>query len=176
MTDRPYDPAALLAACARGERAALQRLYQAEAPLLLGIVLRLVRDRGLAEDILHDAFLRIWRGAVGFTPERGSPRGWMCSVARHLALNALRDRQRLVPLAENSEPLLAEHDDPARHAEGRRLEGCLQNLDAPRREAILAAYLDGCSHGEIAQRLQAPLGTVKSWITRGLKALRECMT
>jgi len=176
VTDRPHDPEALLAACARGERAALQRLYQVEAPLLLGIVLRLVRDRGLAEDILHDAFLRIWRGAAGFAPERGSARGWMCSVARNLALNALRDRQRLVPLAEEWEPLLAEHADPARQAESRRLDGCLQNLEAPRREAILAAYLDGCSHGEIAQRLQAPLGTVKSWITRGLKALRECLT
>jgi len=175
VTDRSPDPAALLAACARGERAALQRLYQHEAPLLLGIVLRLVRDRGLAEDILHDAFLRIWRGAAGFAPERGSARGWMCSIARNLALNALRDRQRLVPLADEWEPL-AESADPAREADGRRLEGCLQNLEAPRREAILAAYLDGCSHGEIAQRLQAPLGTVKSWITRGLKALRECMT
>jgi len=174
VTDPLYDPAALLAACARGERAALQRLYQHEAPLLLGIVLRLVRDRGLAEDILHDAFLRIWRGAAGFAPERGSARGWMCSIARNLALNALRDRQRLVPLADGWEPL-AESADPAREADGRRLEGCLQNLEAPRREAILAAYLDGCSHGEIAQRLQAPLGTVKSWIRRGLQRLKGCL-
>ena len=92
----PFDYEAHLLACARGERQALHRLYQHEGARLLGVARRLVRDTALAEDIVHDAFIRIWTGAGGFDPVRGSARGWMFSVTRHLALNVLRRQGREV--------------------------------------------------------------------------------
>lgn len=179
--ERTFDYEATLAACARGERPALQRLYQQEAARLLGVLLRLVREPALAEDLLHDAFLRIWTGASSFDPARGSARGWVYSVARHLALNHLRNRHREIQGADVEELLgveetgiaLGEGIDVTLHAA--RINLCLDQLPPARRACIVHAYVDGFSHAEIAHKLGAPLGTVKAWVKRSLAALRECM-
>jgi RNA polymerase sigma-70 factor (ECF subfamily) len=176
VADVSYDPTDDLAACARGERAALHRLYENEGPRLLGVVIRLVRERGLAEDILHDAFIRIWHGAGGFDARKGNARGWLYSIARHLALNALRNRKQDVSLDLNDEHVHPIFEDQTLwQGEAARLDRCLGTLEPERRACILHAYVDGYSQSQIAQRLNAPLGTVKAWITRSLKALRECM-
>lgn len=175
MPDQPYDPLLDLHACARGERPALRRLYEAEAPRLLGMVHRLVRDRAMAEDIVHDAFIRIWNRADTFDPSRGDARGWIFSIARHLALNTLRRRNRDVPLPEWEDDTALAEPSPDWQGDAPRLERCLAALEPQRRACILHAYVDGYSQTEIARRLDAPLGTVKAWITRSLKALRECM-
>ncbi len=188
-TDTTADPAfdheAALSACAQGDRHALQRLYHHESRKLLGVALRIVRDRALAEDVLHDAFVKIWQRASTYDGERGAARGWIYSVVRYGALNHVRDTGREVALEEETANAVddaaalaayAQAPDPhERRADLGRLDGCLQGLPEPRRDCILYAYLDGCSHREIAERLNTPLGTVKAWITRGLAALRECM-
>lgn len=173
LPETAFDYETRLAACARGERGALRELYVQESPRLLGVARRLVRDTALAEDIVHDAFIKIWAGAAGFDPARGSARGWMFSVTRHLALNALRDHGREVPLLEDD----ALHVDDAFDAQAHsaRIHRCLHQLEPQRRRCILHAYVDGYSHAQIAQRLDTPLGTVKAWIKRSLNALRECM-
>ncbi len=173
LPETAFDYEARLAACARGEGGALRELYVQESPRLLGVARRLVRDTALAEDIVHDAFIKIWAGAAGFDPARGSARGWMFSVTRHLALNALRDHGREVPLLEDD----ALHVDDAFDAQAHsaRIHRCLHQLEPQRRRCILHAYVDGYSHAQIAQRLDTPLGTVKAWIKRSLNALRECM-
>ncbi|PHV38715.1 sigma-70 family RNA polymerase sigma factor [Janthinobacterium sp. BJB304] len=181
----PYDYDAALRACARGEQQALHGLYQQESRYLLGVALRIVRQRALAEDVLHDAFLNIWRRAGSFDATRGSGKGWIYVVVRHQALNVARARAHEVSADEDTvETLLHERegndadatsDAYALQANMGRLHDCLGHLDEPKRNSILYAYVDGCSHGEIAQRLQAPLGTVKAWLKRGLAALRECM-
>lgn len=184
MTTAPetFDYEAALSAIARGERQALRRLYDQESARLFGVALRIVRERQRAEDVLHDAFVNIWTRAASFDPARGSGRGWIYTVVRHGALDAIRDGAREVGLDEGA----LEDLDADRRSEGvleafelreelGRLRDCLERLDAGKRNSILFAYVEGFSHSEIAARLKSPLGTVKAWIKRGLSALRECM-
>lgn len=180
-----FDYEATLAACAAGDRSAMQRLYAQEGARLLGVVERIVRDRALAEDIVHDACVNIWTRAASFERTLGSARGWIYSVARNLALNAVRDGRREVAVDDETVAALdarasleAWHDMADAFAwqdSAGRIGPCLEQLEPVRRNCILHAYVDGFSHGEIARRLDAPLGTVKAWIKRSLAALRECM-
>ncbi|MCS4510260.1 sigma-70 family RNA polymerase sigma factor [Xylophilus ampelinus] len=179
-----FDHDAALLACARGDRLALQGIYERESRFLMGVALRIVRERQQAEDVLHDAFVSIWSRAASFDPARGEGRGWIYSVVRHAALNRVRAGVREVALDEEAaaavddEAALQAHrasDAFELHADLGRLQACLLRLEPARRECILYAYLEGCSHGEIAARLSTPLGTVKAWIQRGMGALRECM-
>lgn len=179
-----FDYEAALGACAAGERGALHRIYQLEGARLLAVALRIVRRRDVAEDVVHDAFVRIWEKAASFDPARGSGRGWIYSIVRHGALNHIRDHARETP-ADESLIEQTEHageglvPDPYEQvllaSESGQLYDCLGRLDAPKRSSILLAYLEGCSHSEIAERLATPLGTVKAWIRRGLQSLKECM-
>ncbi|QJI45201.1 sigma-70 family RNA polymerase sigma factor [Pseudomonas sp. ADAK2] len=173
LPEPSFDYEAHLAACGRGERQALQDLYVQESPRLLGVAKRLVGDTALAEDIVHDAFIKIWSAAKGFDPARGSARGWMFSITRHLALNVIRDHRRETPMTEDNELALHNPFESLDHAG--RIHRCLEQLEPERRSCILHAYVDGYTHAQISQRLGSPLGTVKAWIKRSLTALRECM-
>ncbi|MDL2186100.1 sigma-70 family RNA polymerase sigma factor [Pseudomonas sp. ChxA] len=170
-----FDYEACLAACARGDRRALRQLYAEDSSRLLGVALRIVRDKALAEDVVHDAFIKLWRGAGSFDPSRGSARGWVFSITRHLALNAVRNHSREVALSDEHEQVAAAHDSFEFSAREGQVYRCLEQLDPTRRTCILHAYVDGYSHSEIARKLDTPLGTVKAWIKRSLVALRECM-
>lgn len=152
---------------------------------MLGIAMRIVRQRQMAEDVLHDAFLKIWTRAQSFDGARGSGRGWMYSIVRHEALNMIRKGARQVCVSEEKLEAI-ENETALQHAMGMTeayelrgnlgmLEKCLTRLDIARRNCIIYAYVDGCSHSEIAERLNTPLGSVKTWIRRGLSSLRECM-
>ncbi|MDQ0034415.1 RNA polymerase sigma-70 factor (ECF subfamily) [Variovorax boronicumulans] len=184
-TTAPFDYDAALMACARGDRTALQQLYQRESRYLMGVALRIVRQRQQAEDVLHDAFISIWQRAESFNPALGEGRGWVYSVVRHAALNMVRSGARQVSLDEDAAEAVDDSASLAAYAAAGdpfelradlgRLHGCLSGLEPARRDCILYAYVEGCSHGEIAERLQTPLGTVKAWIQRGMRALRECM-
>ncbi len=176
-----FDHEAAIAACARGDRSALRRLYDVEARQMLGVALRIVRQRQLAEDVVQDAFIRVWEKAASFDPQRGSARGWLYSVVRHRALNEVRDIGPQITLDEAALEAIDLHNSQqagnpmSTLAELGPLHDCLEQLDAPKRSSIVLAYVDGCTHAEIAQRLATPLGTVKAWIRRGLQSLRECM-
>ena len=186
MTDpESFDYDAALLACARGDARALQQLYEQESPRLLGVVQRIVRNLPQAEDIVHDAFVSIWRRAASFDPAKGQGRGWMYTVTRHLALNAVRDASRetvanddTLTALDHEASLVAwretEDDYAWRHTTG-RMAGCLEQLEPVRRNCLLHAYVEGLSHAEIAHKVAAPLGTVKAWIKRSLAALRECL-
>ncbi|WP_254439629.1 sigma-70 family RNA polymerase sigma factor [Pandoraea iniqua] len=179
-----FDYESLIAACGGKDRQALQRLYERDGAYLLGVAQRIVRDRQLAEDVLHDAFVSLWTNAASFDVARGSGRGWIFSIVRHQALNAIRGRQREIDV--DDETLDAHVSADAMHAEASnsfsvdplmlgRLGQCLEQLDESPRASILHAYLDGYTHSEIAERLRSPLGSVKAWVRRGLQSLRECM-
>lgn len=177
-----FDYEACLVACARGEQQALRELYEQESARLLGVAKRIVRDNALAEDIVHDAFIKIWTRAASFDTARGSARGWIFSVTRHLALNFMRDTARDVAVDEQPEQalqsvevLLESTEAFDFRARSGRIYHCLEQLEPGRRNCILHAYVDGYSHSEISRKLGTPLGTVKAWIRRSLTALRECM-
>lgn len=171
--------------CAAGNRQALQSLYRQESRHLLGVALRIVRQRQQAEDVVHDAFMNIWSKAASFDAVLGSGRGWIYSVTRNLALNAVRNGAREVTVDEETYEALDAQTSMDAHQQTAdafelnaslgKLNDCLAQLEPARRNCILYAYVDGCSHGEIAERTQTPLGTVKAWIKRGMGTLRECM-
>jgi RNA polymerase sigma-70 factor (ECF subfamily) len=180
----PFDHNAALAACARGDQGALKRLYERENRFLMGVALRIVRDRAAAEDVLHDAFMAIWNRASTFDPARGEGRGWMCSIVRNGALSAVRSSARTVSVDEellddwqDAEPQAAPDmlDAFSMRSTLGQLDHCLERLDVAKRNCVLLAYLDGCTHAEIAERLSAPLGSVKAWIRRGMASLKECL-
>lgn len=171
-----------LKACAAGDRQGLATIYAQEARRMVTIAERILRRHDLAEEIVQEAFLQIWRKAGQYAPERGSARGWLYAVVRSRALNAIRDgrREEVTDLDslqrlqdDGQEGLYADLYDDLDQAS--RLRSCLSRLDAQRRKTLLMAYVSGYSHGEIAGRLKLPLGTAKAWIRRSLLALRECL-
>ncbi|SES26394.1 RNA polymerase sigma-70 factor, ECF subfamily [Rhizobium sp. NFR03] len=180
MGSPPDDLTTALAACAKGDRTALRGIFDREAGRLVTVAERIVRRRDLAEEVVQESFIRIWTQAHQYQPDRGSARGWIYAIVRNRALNLLRDGKREYTV-EDVEVLRerdqVDHVMAAWHQLDRtsRLHDCLGALDETKRRGILMAYIGGYSHGEIAGRLRIPLGTTKSWIRRGLSALRECM-
>lgn len=175
-----FDYASALAACAQGDRQALQRLYDQEAGRLVAVALRIVHRHELAEEAVHDAFIAIWQHAGKFDPALGSARGWIYTIVRNRALNIVRDgrREDLADVDSLTGALdigAVITDAVEQLARTSRLRECLDQLDAQKRDSVLMSYVTGYSHGEIAGRLGVPLGTVKSWIKRGLAALKDCM-
>jgi RNA polymerase sigma-70 factor (ECF subfamily) len=176
-----FDYEAALARCANGDRSALHAIYTREARWLMGVALRIVRRRELADEVLHDAFLQIWQKAASFNPHLGSGRGWIFTIVRHRAFNVLRDAGHEEPAAEDyDETAHTAQSDPtdslSETIETGALHGCLQRLDEAKRNCILLAYVDGYTHQQIAVRLEAPLGSVKAWIRRGLLMLKACLS
>jgi len=176
----PDELAALLGRCARGDTEALAALYRAVSPLVLGSLLRILRRRALAEEALQDVFVQVWQRAVQFDEYRGRALAWIVSIARYRAIDILR-RER----AESVDPFVlaesigadesAAEETPQLMGADASLERCLAALTDSQRESIRLAYLAGKSHQEIAATLDRPLGSVKSWIRRGLISLRECL-
>jgi RNA polymerase sigma-70 factor (ECF subfamily) len=169
----------LLARCAGQDRAAFRVLYGRWSGKLHGVAMRITRDPALAADATHDAFVQVWQQAGRFDPERGEPGSWLVSLARYRALDLLRRRGREVL---GHEPFTEEADqgpDPLRalldSAEGGALHRCLLLLTPERRQLVVLAFVEGFSHSQLAERLNMPMGTVKSWIRRSLLGLKECL-
>ncbi|WP_136685334.1 sigma-70 family RNA polymerase sigma factor [Falsirhodobacter xinxiangensis] len=170
-----------IAACARGEQTGLHRVIELEGGRLMGIAKRMLQRRDLAEEAVQDALVQIWRKASQFRAGEGSARGWVFAILRNRCLNILRDGGRLSTLDDAA--LLAIQDGRQAAAlesfdalDEMALKDCLAELEPAPRRAILLAYVGGYSHGEIAALQSIPLGTCKSWIKRGLDALRRCLS
>jgi len=188
VTPTPFDYEDALNSCAAGNKRALMQLYEQESSRLLTVVMRILKNRALAEDVVHDAFIKIWKNAASYSVDLGSGRGWIYTLTRNLALNSLKYSHRQV-LAEpeflldlcDSQTLESEHkpDDFSELAAESRthsaIYGCIDHLEYERKLCILHAYVDGYTQDEIATLLDKPLGTVKSWIKRSLHALKECL-
>jgi RNA polymerase sigma-70 factor, ECF subfamily len=170
----------LLGRCAAADRGALQRLYELVSPVLFACLTRILRRKALAEEALQDVFVSIWQRAGQFQAARGRPMAWMMSIARYRAIDLLR-RERLAPVAvaevpERGQPVEDSPDDeaPWLPAPG-LLERCLALLTERQRYCLELAFVGGNSHEDIARLTGSPLGTVKSWIRRGLQSLRQCL-
>ena len=175
--DRGFNPEAALLACAAGDQTALRMIYEQEGPRLLAVAYRIVRRRELAEDVLQDAFLQIWRHAHTFEPSRGSARGWIYSVVHHRALKLRRAGLREFAVEDPAMLVIDGGTDPSlRLPEECALRRALERLGAKQRASLTLAYMDGCSYRDIAEQLGVPIGTAKAWIRRGLITLREMLT
>jgi RNA polymerase sigma-70 factor (ECF subfamily) len=180
MTFDRTDLAVLLTRVATGDRAAFSALYRAAAPKLLGVILRILNRRDLAEEVLQEVFVRIWDRAGDFDASAGAPLAWLSTIARNRALDSLRRRRET---SIEDEPAAFEvpdaADDPAvqaeRSADLKRLMGCLEALDEDKRRMVLLAYHQGLSRDELAARFNVPIGTVKTWLHRSLARLKECL-
>lgn len=172
---------ALLERCAAHDQAALAALYERVGPQLLGILMRVLRNRALAEDALQDVFVRIWQQAAQFDARRGRALAWMVSIARNRAIDLQRS-QRITVMLDAAElqgaeqlQIEAEAEQAEYSAAHRALARCLALLGAAQRRCLVLAYQHGLTQEKIALSLGEPLGSVKSWVRRGLQSLRECM-
>jgi RNA polymerase sigma-70 factor (ECF subfamily) len=174
----------LLAATGRGDQRAFAQLYQAAASHLYGLLLRILQRRDWAEEALQDCFLKVWQKSETYDPSKGAPLTWLMTIARYRALDLLRVKRPEVgmPEQESELPPMA-LEDPTENPESRAVEqegmgqlsDCLRGLQEEQRKSVLLAYYEGYTHQELAQAMDAPLGTVKSWVRRGLARLRDCL-
>ena len=171
----------LLAGCARRREADFEELYALCSAQLNGTLLRILKIEAIAEEALQESFVKIWMKADSYSPETGSPMTWMNSIARNQALDVLRRRgsrernesPELVSLIDATPDAAKPWHEMSSDAEA--LMRCLDELPEASRDCIVRAYCEGYSHEELAAETAAPLGTVKSWIRRGLVSLRKCV-
>ena len=172
----------MLARTAMGDRAGFAALYAATSAKLFGVALRVLKDRGEAEEALQEAFTRIWHKADHYAANGLSPMTWLITVTRNLAIDRLRARMRRdVPDDGGAAALMA---DPAPGPEAlavasderAQIAACLEELEVARAGAVRGAYLDGLSYAELAARYDVPLNTMRTWLRRSLLKLRECLS
>lgn len=166
----------LLAATARQDEVAFAELYDATKRKLFGIALTVLHRRDLAEDVVQEAFLRIWRHAARFDPARGTPITWMATIVRNLAIDVKRspaaeatDDSALTVIPFNGRSALDEIEASDNH---RRLHEVMKALDPMKRKLVIAAYINGESREELSERFGAPVNTIKTWLRRAVLDIR----
>jgi RNA polymerase sigma factor (sigma-70 family) len=191
-SERSREAAALLARSALGDRAAFQRLYERTSGHLFAVVLRIQRDRALAEDLLQEIYVNVWRAAASFDASRSQPLTWLTSIARNRAIDSLRrantqpQLQSVHTSADDDGDETTMYDQLAdqgagpldllsRASDARALSQCMGGLSAQQRQSVALAFFDGLSHAEVAEQMRQPLGTVKSWVRRALLSLKACL-
>ncbi len=184
--DRNAQLAALLSRVALGDQRAFADLYRQASAHLYGVAVRIVKDGPIAEEILQEAFVRVWHHAGTYDTAKSQPVTWLTSIVRNRCLDLLRRREVDTVTLSNSDDDNAPARDPPSDgptpielllagADARSLRECIDKLDAGPKQAIALAFFQGLSHGELAAHLREPLGTVKSWVRRGLAKLRRCL-
>jgi RNA polymerase sigma-70 factor (ECF subfamily) len=172
---------ALLAACAQRDREAFARLYQASSAKLFGVALRIVRREDWAEEVLQESYVNIWNHAQNYRAGLSAPMTWMTSIVRNRCLDWLRRPSKEVADPEGALVAHAESNGPGplealeRSNDAKALAKCLGRLEGKQRQAIMLAFFEGLSHSELAAHLREPLGTVKTWVRRGLAHLKVCL-
>lgn len=170
----------LLAHVARQDKAAFAAVYRATSAKLYGILLRILKRRDLADEMLQEVYIKVWERAGDFDPARASPITWLATIARNRALDEVR---RKAPISLDEAPEVMELADEARlpsewvelAGDVKQLQGCLDTLEPDKAEIIRLAYLSGLSREELSQRFAAPVATIKTWIHRGLRQLKDCL-
>lgn len=170
----------LIAQMQDGDHGALRTLYGQTSAKLFAVALRIVKRRALAEEVLQESFINIWSRCASYSPDKGSPLSWMATIVRNRAIDAVRrDREVVVDLDiedyDQPDPGAQPGDRLFDAADAAVLARCLEQLSQDQRRMILAAYYEGCTHDALATASGVPLGTVKTWIRRGLLRLRECL-
>jgi RNA polymerase sigma-70 factor, ECF subfamily len=176
---------------AHGDRAAFTRVYELTHAHLFGVAQRILSDRQWAEDVLQESFVSVWKNASGYSASVSQPMTWLISIVRNRCLDALRAHGRRVQSVSDSmtsqndteHAVVTDIEDESRGplelldeaTEALRIRGCMKTLDARMRHALALAYYQGMSNSEVASHLGSPLGSVKTWLRRGLQQLKTCI-
>jgi len=170
----------LLRRTAREDQAAFAELYKRTSSKLFGVCLRMLRDRGEAEDVLQETYATVWRRASSFDASRASAITWLVTLSRNKAIDRLRQhREELLGDPSRMDETVDEQPTPAAGAEAsqeyQRLQHCLDELEPQQQSSVREAFFTGATYNELATRCKVPLGTMKSWIRRSLMQLRTCL-
>lgn len=180
QTEARDELASLLQGAAARDRAALREIYRRTSAKLLGVCLRILPQREEAEDVLQEVYITVWDKAHAFDPRLASPMTWLAAIARNRAIDRLRALKRrpatalpegfdIADEAPDAQAGIEQSQDYA------KLRGCLETLEPRTRGAISSAFFGGHTYAALAEKDGVPLGTMKTWIRRGLSALRECV-
>jgi RNA polymerase sigma-70 factor (ECF subfamily) len=178
------DLARLLAQVALRDRRAFEQVYQATCAHLLGVAFRILNQRERAEEVLQEAFMNVWHNAAAFNAAVASPMTWLINIVRNKAIDTLRsgktERASTIALDEEVHDIAADDAQQPQQLLDEslaklKIDGCMAELGASQRQALALAYYRGMVHTEIAAALNAPLGTVKAWVRRGLDKLKGCL-
>lgn len=170
----------LLGAVSQGDRGAFEKLYSATSGQMYAVCLKILSRPELAEEALQEAYIRIWHNAGDYQRGKGTVLTWMIAIARYRALDLLR-YHKIRPEDAFSEDNTTvsqrdrRDDETASSEEKRNLERCMKELEEQQKQAIHLAYFNGFSHHEVTRHMEKPLGTIKSWIRRGLVSLQRCL-
>lgn len=176
----PAELSSLLASVARRDEAAFERLYEATSAKLYGVVLRILKRQDLAEEVIQDAYVKIWNSAGQFNPGLSSPITWMVSIARNRAIDVVRKRSELsieeepgaMDVASDTPDPLARKDMTE---ELQRVLDCVGRLEPQRQRLVLLAYYNGWSREQLSKKFDTPLNTIKTWLRRSMVEIRECL-
>ena len=175
----PQDISKLIVRTSMKDRAAFDLLYRQTSAKLFGVCLRVLNDRGEAEEALQEVFVKIWTKADRFAVSELSPISWLVAIARNHAIDRIRVRRQ--PAVDIDAALEVADPAPGPEAmvvaggENERLRHCLEELEQERATAVRGAYLKGESYAELAERHGIPLNTMRTWLRRSLLKLRECL-
>jgi RNA polymerase sigma factor (sigma-70 family) len=188
--EKSHELSQLLARSGLGDRAAFARLYDRTSGHLFAVVLRIQRNRSVAEDLLQEVYVSVWKAASSFDAARSQPLTWLTHIARNRAIDSLRRGQtqpQTVSLGREedddspdpTEAMASSSPGPldllGQASDKRELSLCMDRLTPPQRQSVALAFFDGLSHAEVAAHLSEPLGTVKSWVRRALATLKTCL-
>jgi RNA polymerase sigma-70 factor, ECF subfamily len=170
----------LLASVAKGDEAAFERLYEATRAKLFGVVLRILRRQDLAEEVIQEAYVKIWNNAGQFNPAMASPITWMVSIARNRAIDVVRKRtETSIEEEPSAMEVASDTPDPLARREMteelKRILECVGRLDPERQKLVLLAYYNGWSREQLSEKFDTPLNTVKTWLRRSMIDIRECL-
>jgi len=174
--------AELLARTALSDQQAFAELYRQTSSHLYAVALRILRESGAAEEVLQESYVNIWHHAGSYVAAKSQPLTWLTSIVRNRCLDQLRRREVDTVTIDDEEPGMTLADDRPSpmelllsSADALAVRGCVEGLEAAQKQAIALAFYQGLSHSELARHLRQPLGTVKSWVRRGLERLKACL-
>ncbi|MEO8303568.1 MAG: sigma-70 family RNA polymerase sigma factor [Betaproteobacteria bacterium] len=182
--DRSARLAELLARTALSDQAAYAELYRLTASHLYAVALRILREPSAAEDMLQEAYVSVWHHAGSYNAAKAKPQTWLASIVRNRCLDQLRRREPdTVTMTRDEDEGEMQFEAPGptavdlllAGAEANSVRTCVDGLEGGQKQAIALAFYQGLSHAELADHLRQPLGTVKSWVRRGLERLKKCL-
>lgn len=169
----------LIAKTALSNRSAFDALYQAASPKLFAVVMRILKNRELAEDALQDVFVKVWQKADSYRSGQQAPMAWLVTIARNHSIDVIRANKRKFEDIDEQYDLKSDaptpEQDAINSAERKRIDNCLEELEPQKAEAVVSAYIEGYSYQELADRYAIPLNTMRTWLRRSLLSLKDCL-